>query len=277
MTDPGPYADRLDGLPTDIGALCEVVQGQLLHIFWAERYGVTLSDARKQEVQIRPVAEKLARIQAVDARPLTVARPPEKRLVGNCRDFSVLLCAILKHQGVPARARCGFGTYFMPDHYEDHWVCEYWNAAESRWVLVDAQLDGIQRKALKIGFDPLDVPRNAFVVGGQAWQMCREGRADPEKFGIFDMHGMWFIRGDLVRDFLALNQIEILPWDDWPLIAKRPEDLTDDDMALLDQIAALSVSAESAYEQIRMIYASDPRLTMPPDWPPEQNPQLPAS
>src|SRR6516165_7569409 len=29
--------------------------------------------------------------------------------------------------------------------FEDHWVCEYWNGAEERWVLVDAQLDELQQ------------------------------------------------------------------------------------------------------------------------------------
>jgi hypothetical protein len=27
------------------------------------------------------------------------------------------------------------------------------------------------------------------------------------------MHGIEFVRGDLLRDFLAFNKVEILPWD----------------------------------------------------------------
>ena len=30
-------------------------------------------------------------------------------------------------QGMPARARCGFGAYFEKGKYVDHWVTEYWN------------------------------------------------------------------------------------------------------------------------------------------------------
>ena len=77
MTGPGDYAGWLEGLPKEIDALCEVVQGLLLHIFWAERYGARLSSDREDEVQIRPVARMLARIQDLDDRPLTVARPLE--------------------------------------------------------------------------------------------------------------------------------------------------------------------------------------------------------
>ena len=266
MTDPGEHAALFDGLPADVPALCQVVQGILLHIFWAERYGVTLSEERKQEVNIRPVAQKLARIRELDDRPLTVARPLDKKLAGNCRDFSVMLCAMLQHQGVPARARCGFGAYFLPNHYEDHWVCEYWNADKGRWVMVDAQLDALQRQVLEIAFDPCDVPRDQFLVGGKAWHVCRTGQADPEAFGIFDMHGLWFIRGDLVRDFLALNKVEILPWDGWGLIARRDEELSADDMALLDRIAALTLVDDPPFAEVRAIYERDARLRTPPEY-----------
>lgn len=74
--------------------------------------------------------------------PLTLARPLEERLVGNCRNFSTMLCAMLRYRGVPARARRGFGTYFEPNQYMDHWVCEYWKADEQRWVMVARALVG---------------------------------------------------------------------------------------------------------------------------------------
>lgn len=63
ITSPGDCAGLLDGLPSDVGELRWVVQGLMLHIFWAEQYGVQLSPERQGEVQIRSVAEKLRRIQ----------------------------------------------------------------------------------------------------------------------------------------------------------------------------------------------------------------------
>jgi hypothetical protein len=265
MTDPGAHAALFEGLPTEIPALCQAVQGLLLHVFWAERYGMVLSEERQVEVNIRPVARMLTHIREMDDRPLTAARPLAKRLVGNCRDFSTMLCAMLRHQGVPARARCGFGAYFLPNHYEDHWVCEYWKADEARWVLVDAQLDEFQQGALQIPFDPCDVPRDQFLVGGEAWHLCRAGEADPDSFGIFDMHGLWFVRGDMVRDLLALNKVEILPWDGWGLIARQDEDLTPDDWALLDRIAELTRVDDPPFAEVRAIY-EDSRLRMPSEY-----------
>ncbi|HBI55481.1 MAG TPA: transglutaminase, partial [Firmicutes bacterium] len=182
ITEPGEYGDKLQDLPRDISALVKVVQGLLIHVFWAERYGLNLPEERKQEVQLRKVRLQLQRIFQLDERPLETPRPMEKRLAGNCRDFATLLCSFLRSQGIPARARCGFGAYFRPGTYEDQWVCEYWHAEQKRWVLVDAQLDDLQRDVLGIRFDALDVPRNEFIVGGKAWHWCRQGEADPNDF-----------------------------------------------------------------------------------------------
>jgi hypothetical protein len=253
-TDAGQYAHLFRDLPQDIPSLVRVVQGVLLHIFWAERYGVTLSDERKLEVNLRTVEAQLARMTQLNAQPLTIARPPEQRLVGNCRDFSVLLCALLRSQGIPARARCGFGAYFLPNHFEDHWNCEYWNAEQQRWVLVDAQLDELQCDVLKPPFDPLDVPRDQFITGGLAWQMCRTGGYDPHSFGIFDMHGLWFVRGDLVRDFLAINKVEILPWDPWALMSSSDEEAAHDNVELVDQMAALTLTGNEQFQEVRAFF-----------------------
>ncbi len=264
MTDPGSHAALLDSLPGDLQSLCRIVQGVMIHTFWAGRYGVQLPADRQAELQLRPVSRKLERILELDPRPLVEARQPEQRLVGNCRDFSVLLTTFLRHRGVAARARCGFGRYFQPGHYEDHWVVEYWNAGEQRWILVDSQLDELQCRQLSIPFDPLDEPRDQFIVGGKAWQLCRTGQADPDTFGIFDLKGLWFVRGDLVRDIASLNKLELLPWDSWGIMEARDEDLSTTDLALLDRAAKLTGDDVPEFETMRQLYENDPRLRVPP-------------
>lgn len=266
ITDPGKYGALLDDLPNGVAALVDVVQGLLIHIYWAGRYGVELDDTRQSEVQLRLVARQLERIRELDDRPLSQARPPECRLVGNCRDFTSLLVTMLRRQGIPARARCGFARYFEPNHYEDHWVAEYWQADEQRWVLVDAQMDALQRGVLHLPFDPLGVPRDQFITGGHAWAMCRAGEADPEAFGIHDMHGLWFIRGNLVRDVAALNKVELLPWDVWGLayLEGGEDALSADDWAALDEMAALSGGDVPDFERLRALYETDERWRVPP-------------
>ena len=260
ITNPGPYADLYTDLPYDISSLVQVVQGLVLHVFWAERYGVSLADERKAEVQLRKMKYRLERTLGLDSHPLGTPRANANKIVGNCRDFSVTLASMLQSKGIAARARCGFGTYFMPDHYEDHWVCEYMNESEQRWVLVDAQLDDLQLNALKITFDPLDVPRDQFLVGGAAWKMCRSGQADPNQFGIFDMNGMDFIKGNLIRDVAALNKVELLPWDCWGMIFLDSGTLPPDDLSMLDRLADLTCQDVPNFAVVRQLYESDPRL-----------------
>jgi len=260
ISHPGELASLYQNLPAQVEELVRIVQGTTIHVFWAKRYGVDLADERQAEVQLRHLAPRLARTLELDPRPLTEARSVEKKLVGNCRDHSLLLVSMLRHVGIPARARCGFGAYFQPNHFEDHWVGEYWNAEEQRWVMVDAQLDALQRETLQIPFNPLDVPRDQFIVGGKAWQMARSGQADPDSFGIFEMRGLGFILGNLVRDLASLNRMELLPWDCWGLMLK--EGLNDSDFALLDEAAALTAADAPDFEAVRRMYTSQPGLCM---------------
>ena len=132
MTTPGRHAKRFTSLPDDVAALAAVAQGLIVHEAWAGAYGRTLSDDDRATTHIRRVEDLLEHIVARDDRPLTVAREAAHRLVGNCRTYSVLMVAMLRCQGIPARARCGFGMYFREGFGEDHWVCEYWDAAAGR-------------------------------------------------------------------------------------------------------------------------------------------------
>jgi transglutaminase superfamily protein len=267
MTAAGPHRAELQKLPREIGALCKVIQGVLIHRDMAPfLYQTTVSEEKRDEAHTRPVGAMLARIQSLDAKPLTSRREITHRIAAACRHFSTLLTAILREQGVPARARCGFGAYFTPGKFEDHWVCEYWNATQARWILLDAQLDAIQREALRIDFDPLDVPRDRFVVAGDAWQMCRSGRAEPDRFGLSYIHlqGLWFVAGNVLRDFASLNRVEMLPWNVWGLMTMDDAELTDQNKELLDRIAALSLAGDDAFTEIRAIYESEDRLRVPP-------------
>jgi hypothetical protein len=266
MTDPGPYAGLLDGLPTHLPELVRALQGLAVHIFWAKRYGLELSKEREQEVTLRTLPRRLARMLELDPAPLTQARLLEHKLVSNCRDFSVMIAGMLIHQGVPARARCGFGTYFMPEHFEDHWVVEYWNAEQARWVMFDPQLDELMANVLKLDFDPLDMPPGKFVTGGAAWLICRQGDANPDHFGIFEMHGWDFIRGNLYRDLLALNKVEILPWDFWPGMGPDCETFGPAEWSHHDRLADLTTHPDECFGELRALYENTPSLRIPADW-----------
>jgi hypothetical protein len=267
MAAGGARAAELRALPKDLAKQCEVIQGVLVHRDMAPwLYDLKLSEQQRDDANIRPIELMLKRIHELDDRPLTIARDAAHRMPTVCRHFTLMLTAILREHGIPARSRCGFGAYFNAGKFEDHWVCEYWNAKESRWILVDAQMDAIQRKAFNLKFDPLDVPRDAFIIAGDAWQQCRAGRADPSKFGLshINMAGLWFIAGNVVRDFAALNRMEGLPWDVWGMMEMGDDALTAERKGLLDKVATLTMAGDEEFPEFRKLYESEERLRMPP-------------
>jgi len=259
MSDAGRHAAAIDSLPCDVAALARVVQGLMIHEHIAPVYGVALSAEQHAQAHLRSVDQILTSLTARDPRPLSTARLPAERQVGVCRHFTLLHVAMLRRHGVAARARCGFGAYFEKGKFLDHWVSEYWHETRQAWVLADAQLDDRQRGLFKIGFDPLDVPRDQFLVAGDAWHLARTGKADPQAFGILDMHGLWFIAGNVVRDLAALNSREMLPWDVWGAMPRTDGEL---DLAFIDRLAPLSAEPETHFGELRAL-AKDPRLAVP--------------
>jgi hypothetical protein len=259
MSDAGGKAALLDGLPCDVAGLARVVQGLLIHEHIAPVYGVTLSPAQHAQAHMRRVEDMLDCIARQDGRPLAEARPAAGRVVGVCRHFTLLHVAMLRRQGVAARARCGFGAYFQSGKFIDHWVTEYWHERDERWVLVDAQLDRQQRELFGIPFDPLDVPRDQFVVAGDAWRLCRDGKADPQAFGVLDMQGLWFVASNVIRDLAALNNREMLPWDVWGAMTEKDSEL---DLPFIDHLAGLSREPDRQVTALRHAYA-DERVAVP--------------
>lgn len=246
------HAALLDALPGDIASLANIVPGLMLHQHIGPAYGEPIAPARLEEAHIRAADDVLDCVLGHDGAPLTEPRHLSRRAVGNCRHFTLLLVAMLRHKKIPARSRCGFAAYFERGKYLDHWVAEAWDGA--RWVMVDAQLDAVQRKLFRIPFDPLDVPRDEFLVAGDAWSRCRAADLDPDAFGLMDMHGWWFIAGNVVRDIASLNDREMLPWDVW---GAMPQPGEEPDAATFDTWAALTLDPDAHFDELRELYASD--------------------
>lgn len=264
LTSLGAHGDAFAALGGDVAQLARAVQLLLVHRAWAGAYQFTVTPDRQPEEGLRGAEAMLDCVLRMDPRPLTAVRMPPQRMVSNCRHFATLLVAMLRQAGVPARARCGFAGYFERGKWVDHWVAEYWRADEARWLLVDAQLDGLQTAIIKPDFDPLDVPRDRFLVAGAAWQRCRNGEADASTFGIADMWGLWYIGGNLVHDIASLNKIEPLPWDVWFTDEPNDAGLTRDRLELLDRVAPHSADAhELQAPDVRALYASEEKLRVP--------------
>ena len=267
FSDPKYYGDQLRAFPDEPIDICKVIHGLIIHPFLTSEYGVEVDgDRANTEQQARSVVEILDNICRIKKAPLTQARSPDQRTVGTCRNFSLLLCSILRCKGIPARIRCGFATYFEQGWYEDHWICEYWSDTERGWIRVDPQLDDLQVQLLRIDFDPGDVPIDVFLYAGEAWVMCRRGRADPATFGVLDLSGLGFIKGNIVRDILALNKIETLPWDlGWGILDKNYlQDVDRGELGYIDRLARCS--ANSLVHLAHSFFHDDEKIRFPEGW-----------
>jgi hypothetical protein len=253
ISDAGDYTYLFDALPDDIESICQAVQNVIVHYFAG---GYKPPQDRLPEVDTRYVKNILKRIIELDDKPLSESRPLEKRFLGCCRDFTMLTVSILRHKGIPARARYGTATYFVKDYYIDHVVVEYWNGKS--WQMVDSQLS----PAPHWNFDLRDVPRSHFIVGARGWQMAEHEGLDPKRIGLGEERGGWeFILYETILDIAALNKEEMLCWEGWGIGFMRYDDLTPDDKALLDKLA-VSTQNPDAFDEWRELY-QDPRLKLP--------------
>jgi hypothetical protein len=269
ITSPGEMVRHLANLPSDLPAIQRIVRTLVLHYRVDDPAALGIPDERLVEVDSRYAETMLSRLFDLDDRPLSDERPPRSRLLGCCRDFTLLFVTFARHLGVPARARVGFASYFAKDLKFDHEVAEVWDSFREAWRLVDAEL-GDDHADPNDGahVDPLDVPRDRFLTAGAAWQACRSRKADPETYmvdpglNVEDTRGWPYLRHNLVHDLAALNKVEMILWDDWGLLEQ--ESVSEADIRLLDAVAeATLVPGDAAFDELRRVYQVETRLCVP--------------
>lgn len=265
MSDPGAFREALAAMPADPAGIVRAIQGLMLYEHVAEPfYGVRLTEEQHAEAHVRTIEAVLATMLDHDPCPLTIAREPADRFVCICRSYALLAVSIMREKGIPARMRGGFGAYFNPETFEDHWVCEYWLASEGRWALADPQFDPLWVEKFQLAHDPMDVPRDGFITSANAWRACRDGALDPGSFGIAfgNLRGLWFVAASLVRDLAALNKVEMLPWDVWGIQPGEGWNPTQAELALFDEIAETTIAPDVNFDAVRRLGA-DERLRVP--------------
>jgi hypothetical protein len=264
FTEPGEFEPTSSAVIATYGrdplSLARATRDHMVHIHWRQRYGLEIPQpAAMEEASLRTVREKWARLlPRLQSQPSPLSY--QRRLLGTCRDFTLMHCSLLRQAGIPARARCGFADYFLPGHREDHWITEWFDAAQDRWVQADAQLDALMIGTLKIAFSPDDLPGGVFTTGGEAWLRCRAGD-DPERYGIFDMKGWDFLKGNLVRDLASLAGFPMCPWDFWGIMLQPFASLSSSDLDFLDELARALPAGVRTFSAERM---RDARVALPP-------------
>ncbi len=264
VTDPGELAYLYEGVPDDIPGIVNAVQGVLILISQVENERISIPSGQiDKNINLVIVEKMLKSIADIDKRGLIEKRSKENRIVGICNHFAFLTTSILRHKKVPARVRGGFETYVSETRHHDHTICEYWSEEEKRWIKVDAEINQnmINNKNMNIDFDPLDVPDTAFLTGTLAWEKCRVGELNPNTFGIPDgrnwMGGWDFVLNQAVNDFLNINKREFLPWGGIDLGEKGYNNLSTEEIELVNKCSSLVHLGNESFNEMRDLYLSE--------------------
>ncbi len=221
ISDPGKFVKYYEDLPDSIPELCKIVQNTFNHIFWIKdkkNYGITLQDIidlgrdPNKELNMRNIEEKLKKYFSIEETSFIEPREQINRVVGNCRDFALLLVSMLRHKEISARVRSGAAKYFFPpemERFEDHYICEYWNNEDNQWHMVDPQIDDIMKKACNMTINTTDLPYDQFLGAGRTWKEFRKGKVKPENFGIGEWRGQHFVFEKLIMDLASLNKVDV--------------------------------------------------------------------
>ena len=269
FSDPGRTAGWLDGVPDGLADIRRLATQLVFHYRASGdplEHGFTPD--RLAEIDLRYAEDAFARLQALRAGSITAAREPTQCILGCCRDFTLLFVAMARNRGIPARARVGFAGYFDPSWWYDHVVAEVWDDVDKRWRLVEAQIpDGYVDLGSGRAIDPLDVPRDRFLVGADAWRAVRSGAMDPARSGVAPnldlpfLQSWTYIAHNLVFDLAALNKREMVLWETWGVLdSLEPPDATL--AADLDVLAAWLADPLVSLDQIRALYDDD-RMRVP--------------
>ena len=202
----------------------------------------------------------IAGILRLDETGFTKNRDVTKRITVSCRQASVLFSAILKAKGIPCRSRTGFMDFGNTgDSYMEHWVNEYWDFADNRWVLAD--IDGYYEYETRFGYSQFDLPRRKFITASEAWLDLRANKSD-KKLDVFSPNPLEGVCEYLFMDFHALMNNEIF-YSYQPLYLRGGiQTLDESQLQELDYLAKLLADPDENMNQLDHLWANNDRLTV---------------
>ncbi|MDE6365585.1 MAG: transglutaminase-like domain-containing protein [Lachnospiraceae bacterium] len=273
-TDVGYYHDFIVSLPDDIHEIGMLVCDQITHpsMYFTEpshyledTYYGKFSNYPKQrfknedELYITAVS-MIAGILRLDKAGFTKNRDVTKRITVSCRQASVLFSAILKAKGIPCRSRAGFMDFGdAGDNYMEHWVNEYWDFQENRWVLAD--VDGYYEYEQRFGYSQFDLPRRKFVTASEAWLGLRKNTLH-KKLQVFSPNPLEGVCEYLFMDFHALMNNEIF-YSYQPLYLRSGlQTLSEAELCELDELAELLADPDKNIEQIEYTRETNEKLSV---------------
>lgn len=270
----GLYKNFVLSLPDDIPSIGMLVCGQITHpsMYFTDPspyledtyFGKFASYPKyrfknEDELYITAVS-MIAGILRLDETGFTKNKDVTKRITVSCRQASILFSAILKAKGIPCRSRAGFMDFGdAGDSYIEHWVNEYWDFHENRWVLAD--VDGYYEYEQRFGYSQFDLPRRKFVTASEAWLGLRRNTLN-KKLDVFSPNLLEGVCEYLFMDFHALMNNEIF-YSYQPLYLRDGIQTRNEcELRELDYLAELLAEPDKNMEQIEHLQAVNEKLSV---------------
>ena len=207
-------------------------------------------------------AAMTAELFRLDERGFAMDRAVENKIVVTCRYVSVLMSAILKAKGIPCRCRSGFAPYFHDSQSVDHWINQYWNERENRWISFDA--DGFF-DANVLGFDSYDIPEGRFDYAAKTWLGIRSGALDGQRFVYADSKGTCALKAAIravFYDFHSLMNHEISYLFQPCYIAGKFDALNERDLCEIDALATLMQNCDKNHDALVDIWHTNRKFRL---------------
>lgn len=177
-------------------------------------------------------------------------RPVPEKIVISCRHITVILSAVLKAKGIPCRSRAGMRAYH--GNLVDHWISQYWNEKEERWVNFDAE--GIMYRECEHDFSTYDIPNDEFHWIAQLWKDVRSGEFKKNIILLDGTKSLKALAKIMMYDFHALMNDEVnynfMPY----FIDNTRPDIDESIIKELDELADLMVDPDKNFKQLKEIW-----------------------
>lgn len=265
FTDPGKFSYLFDNLPTDKAGLRSIIAGIRINFISDQVVlGYKAPFERLHELDSRTMERMLEKILRLCDKDLSYSRPVEQRLAGTCRDAALFMCAMLRHQNIPARMRYGVSPSQMTftNILVDHSICEYWDETSSKWVAIETEITQrhLDTHKNKTNINLNDLKRPFFTHSGVVVSDILNGNGSQY---LHSNQGPVFYRNIFLRDIAFLNKQEVNIWDHWGIMLKNPKEASEKTLNLLRELSQGEQSTMEFTLKIKNIYNREKELQVP--------------
>jgi hypothetical protein len=195
----------------------------------------------------------IAELLRLDSKGFTVDRKVENKIIVTCRYVAILMASILKSKGIPCRVRSGFAPYLVPELSIDHWINQYWNEAEQKWITFDA--DGFYDFS---DFSQYNIPDDKFDWAADTWLGLRKGALNGKKyFNAGGFTGLSPAVWAVFYDFHSLMNNEILYLQGPYYLPFEFDKINENELKEIDKLAELLLHPDENYDELVKIWTTE--------------------